>query len=163
MLLDSGIGRHIIRVWVSGATLLALDLALEHTFRRCTYRTSGRRPNGARAGWSEQNRPPSKGGTVKRSLTIAAVLGVVLLVAVVLAAEGVWDCPLCLGLYDPGTAYYTCPTHGVFPAPAYWTDEYTGPPDRVCPFCSTSCDADSAVCNTNSSHRWYAPFWQGYK
>lgn len=100
---------------------------------------------------------------MKRGPAIAAVLGVVLLIAVAVAAEWIWDCPLCGGLADRGTAYYTCPTCGVFSNTAYYTDNYVGPPDRNCPSCSSPCDVDSAVCNGNSTHRWYAPFWEGYK
>jgi hypothetical protein len=99
---------------------------------------------------------------VRRRLTMVAVLGVVLLVAVALAAEWIWDCPTCIGPADRGTAYYTCTSHGVFSDTAYCTDDYVGPPDRICPSCGSPCDADSAVCNTNGSHRWYAPFWDGY-
>jgi hypothetical protein len=104
---------------------------------------------------------------MRRRLAIAALLGVVLLAAVALAAELLWHCPRpdCFG--GPGTAYYKCPTHGVFTAVAYYTDDYDGPPDRLCPSCppddSVWCSADSAVCNANSTHRWYAPFWEGYK
>jgi len=103
---------------------------------------------------------------MKRRLTIAAVLGVVLLAAVALAAEWLWHCHCgCLG-----TAYYACPSEDtVFSdSIADYTDDYVGPPDRLCPFCSPGvlCDADSVVCDANPpnpKHRFYAPFWEGYK
>jgi len=107
------------------------------------------------------------GGTVRRRLAIAAVLGVTLVATVALAAEWVWHCPLCSGEENLGTAYYACPSEDtVFSdSIADYTDDYVGPPDRLCPFCSPGvlCDADSAVCNGNPTHRWYAPFWEGYK
>jgi len=99
---------------------------------------------------------------VRRRLTIAAVLGIVLLIAVALAGEWLWHCPV-LGCGSLGTAYYTCPSCGVFSVEAWYTDHETGPPDRVCPSCSTTAwEADSAVCNTIGAHRWYHPFWDGY-
>ena len=102
---------------------------------------------------------------MRRWLTIAAVLGVVLLVAVALADQWIWDCPLCGGPADRGIAYYTCPTCGVFSTTAWYTDDYVGPPKRICTICALgdSCVADSAVCNSDSTHRWYPPFWNGYK
>jgi hypothetical protein len=103
---------------------------------------------------------------MKRGLVTAATLGVVLFIAVAVALEWPWDCPLCGGLEDRGIAYYTCPSHNVFvDSVADYTDDYVGPPDRICPVlgCSQSCDADSAVCNSEPTHRWYAPYWEGYR
>ena len=102
---------------------------------------------------------------MKRGLAIAAVLGVVLLVAVVLAYEWLWFCPKCPSPGTGGTAYYTCTTHGVFSADAYQTDNNYGPPVRVCPSClpdSVWCYADSAVCRGNPPHRFYKPLWTDY-
>ena len=101
---------------------------------------------------------------MRSRLAMAALLGVVLLAAVVLAAEWIWSCPRmdCFG--SPGTAYYACPScDTVFTKVAYYTDDYLGPPDRECPKCHSMCDADSAVCDANGAHRWYAPFWESYK
>jgi hypothetical protein len=103
---------------------------------------------------------------MKRGLAIAAVLGVVLLVAVALATEWLWYCPQCSYV---GTAYYSCPNHcGVISYDAYGTDERVGPPDRLCWYCleqyqdSVWCHADSAVCHNTPPHRYYAPDWTGY-
>ena len=98
---------------------------------------------------------------MKRRLAIAAVLGVVLLAAVALAFEWQWYCK-APGCGASGTAYYTCPTHGVFSTRAYGTDQRVGPPDRYCPICNQQCSAASAVCNGPSHHRYYKPGWIGY-
>ncbi|HTW92346.1 MAG TPA: hypothetical protein VMH22_11625 [bacterium] len=95
-----------------------------------------------------------------RSRVLAAVaLGVVLMAGVMVAGDYVWHCMLC---GSPGTAYYTCPTHGVFTAPAYYTDRHVGPPERPCPQDSVLYSADSAVCSGLAHHRFYAPNWSGY-
>jgi len=75
--------------------------------------------------------------------------------------EWQWYCK-APGCGASGTAYYTCPTHGVFSTRAYGTDQRVGPPDRYCPICNQQCSADSAVCNGPSHHRYYKPGWIGY-
>ncbi len=96
---------------------------------------------------------------MKRRLVVAAALGVALIVAVVLAYT-LWHCGICGW---EGRAHYTCPTHGWFATPAYDPEGGNpGPPDHICPKCSTMCPADSAVCSGPLRHRYYPPSWSGY-
>jgi len=105
---------------------------------------------------------PTEGERMRRSLTIAIGLVVVLLVAVALAYD-TWYCQ-----YDStdGKAFYHCTRPGClwrWDQPAEIWPGHFGPPPKICPNCGTqTCYSDSAWCHHDPPHRYYPPSWYGY-
>jgi len=95
---------------------------------------------------------------VKRKIALAVGFGVLLLVAVALAALVQYPCPAC---HEPDTtrAFYSCPDDGVFSTPCMYYEEDGFPPplDQNCPVCGKTYHADSANCsNTGCLWHWYS-------